>query len=425
LTLPAREAVELCLEFSSESPLAAGLQVVELRMLETIILGASGGFTSQVQQMCSELQDICIYRSTDRYPQAHELIRMLNGYAPQLVFVDFEDEEAASAMEAVIRSSRPSAAVLAVCKHPQDDNLLLSGLRARTVLSLPCQIDEFRQAVYRALGERADEKIAPVFSFLPAKAGSGATTTALFVANILSKLAQKKVLLLECDLHAGPISMLFNVLPSHSIVDALEESDRLTDATWERMVISFDGVDVLSSVGSQGVRRVSPWAYQRLLAFARSRYDIVISDLPEVVNDATEVVVRLAKSVFVVTTPSMPSLHLAARRRHHLEMRGVGLAKVKFILNRKARGQGDERASGYYTKADEVAAIPVDESLVDASEFRLEAAKAETIAECTKIAEYCSGTVLAPRRSGSRFSIAGWLRGSSRSPELYSQAAAR
>ncbi len=392
-------------------------------MLEALIFGANGAITSQVQQMCSAVRNICVYRGMDRYPQVHEAIRLLNGYAPHLAFVDFDDIDVGLSLEGVIRSTHPSTAVLAVSSRLRP--AVQIGSQFIAPLVVPCPLEEFREAVQQAVGSRGDGKNAPMFAFLPAKAGSGATTTALFVATILTKLAGKRVLVLECDLHAGPISMLYNVQPARSIVDALEDSDRLTDQSWQQVVMNVDGIDVLSSLGPRGVRTVTPWAYQRLLTFVRSRYDVVIGDLPEVVNDATEVVVRSASAIFVVTSPSTPSLYLAARRRDELEKRGVGVGKIKMILNRKTRGGGMEPPPGvYFRKADEVAAIPFDESLVDASEFKLDGVKPETIVEFAKIAEFCGGVELVRKQSGFKSAMS-WLRGSSRTPELVSQAAVR
>ena len=138
------------------------------------------------------------------------------------------------------------------------------------------------------------------------------------------------------------------------------------------MVTHTGGIDVLSSVSRLGVRQVSPWGYQRLLSFVRSRYDVVIADLPEVVNNATEVVARAAQAVFVVTTPSSPSLFLAARRRYDLEARGVRASKVKYIVNRKTSDRAIPRESGWVIDAEKIAAIPPDASLVDASELEMD-----------------------------------------------------
>ncbi len=135
------------------------------------------------------------------------------------------------------------------------------------------------------------------------------------------------------------------------------------------MVTHTGDIDVLSSVSRLGVRQVSPWGYQRLLSFVRGRYDVVIADLPEVVNNATEVIARAAQAVFVVTTPSSPSLYLAARRRYDLEARGVSASKVKYIVNRKTFDRAIPREAGWAIDAEKIAAIPVDASLVDASEF--------------------------------------------------------
>jgi MinD-like ATPase involved in chromosome partitioning or flagellar assembly len=387
-------------------------------MLTALIFGTDHETAAQLEQLCAATHDVCVYRSLEHYPAAHETMRLLNSFAPQLVFLGASNEAAAHAVERDIRVIQPSTVILGVSARR---GLWKGGSR---MCPIACSPEEFRAAIFRALESGGGDKGATVFAFLPAKAGSGATTTALFVAHILSTLAEKKVLLLECDLHAGPISMLYNLQPSHSIMDALEESHRLTQESWNKMVTRVGCIDVLSSVSHQGVRKVSAWDYQRLLSFARDRYDIIIGDLPEVVNDATEVVARAAQAIFIVTTPATPSLHLASRRRYTLEDRGIGACKVKYIVNRKTPDRAMASEAGWAIHADEIASIPLDQSLVDASEFKMDGVHSATLAEYTQVAEFCCGQKLLPKRTGfRRFWLEGWLRGSSRSPELYSTAA--
>jgi pilus assembly protein CpaE len=351
-------------------------------------------------------------------------MRLLNSFTPQLVFLGADDEAAAHAVEHDIRSIQPSIAILGVSTRCKRADIFETACGGFSICPMPCEPDEFRAAIFQALECGSGKKNAPVFAFQPAKAGSGATTTALFVAHILSTLAEKKVLMLECDLHAGPISMLYNLRPNYSIMDALEDSHRLTDETWNEMITHAGGIDVLSSVSRLGVRQVSPWGYQRLLSFVRGRYDVVIGDLPEVINDATEVVARVAQAVFIVTAPSSPSLYLATRRRYDLEARGVAATKVKYIVNRKTSDRAIPREAGWAIDAEKIAAIPMDPNLTDASEFRVDLADSATLAEYTKVAEFCCGRSLLPKRSGfRRFWLESWLRGSSRSPELYTTAA--
>jgi hypothetical protein len=102
----------------------------------------------------------------------------------------------------------------------------------------------------------------------------------------------------------------------------------------------------------------------------------------------------------------------------------VGSAKVKFVINRKPLDRAIPREAGWAIDAEKIAAIPVDPSLIDASDFRVDLADGATLAEYTKIAEFCIGRTLIQKRSGfRRFWLESWLRGSSRSPELYTTAA--
>ena len=402
----------------------AGLQGANLRMLTALIFGTGREATAQLQQLCSLTKDVCVFRTLERYPQSHETMQLLNSFAPQVVFLGVDDAASARAAEHDIRSIQPCTAILGVSANLEGARVLESPFGGFPVCSVPCAPDEFRAAIFQALESGIRQKNAPIFAFLPAKAGSGATTTALFVAHLLCTLAEKKVLILECDLHAGPISMLHKFRPNYSIMEALEDSHRLTDESWNRMVTRVGAIDVLASVSRLGVRQVSPWGYQRLLSFIRSRYDIIISDLPEVVNEATEVVARTAKAVFVVTTPSSPSLFLAARRRHDLEARGVAASNVKYIVNRKSFAGALPREADWAIDSESIASIPTDPKLADASEFRVDLVNSATLAEFTKVAEFCCGRPLVPKRPGfRRFWLEGWLRGSSRTPELYTTAA--
>ena len=89
-------------------------------MLTALIFGTDRETTSQLQQLCSLTQDVCVFRTLERYPQAHESMRLLNSFAPQLVFLGADDEAAAHAVEHDIRSILPSTAILgvsALCKR--------------------------------------------------------------------------------------------------------------------------------------------------------------------------------------------------------------------------------------------------------------------------------------------------------------------
>jgi MinD-like ATPase involved in chromosome partitioning or flagellar assembly len=382
-------------------------------MLGVLSFGTDRNLTAYLHQMCAWMQDIHIYRSLEHYPHGHEALRLLNSFVPQLVFLGVDDEIAAATAEQDIRGILPRTAILGVFAGPGNAGWFETARGCFPMLALPCAPEDFRAATVDALHAQTVQKNAEVFGFLPAKAGSGATTTALFVADILSKRARQKVLLLECDLHAGPVSMLYNRQPRYSILDVLENSASLNEANWKDLVSRMDDFDVLPSTGRIGARKASAWGYQSLLSFVRSRYDIVLADLPETIDDATEFVVRAAKGVFVVTAPSTPSLYLASRRRHDLEARGVATAKVKFVVNRMRHDQPLPHEAGWPIDSEKLVAIPFDDNLLDACEFRSSLARSATIAGFAKIAEVCGGVSFASEAEPRKSWLQGWMRGPS------------
>jgi Flp pilus assembly CpaE family ATPase len=74
--------------------------------------------------------------------------------------------------------------------------------------------------------------------------------------------------------------------------------------------------------------------YYHLLQFVKSRYDHIVVDFPEVINEASIEIVNRSKYVFVVCTPEMPALKLTQRRCQSLTDAGVPAGKIGIIVNR-------------------------------------------------------------------------------------------
>jgi len=155
---------------------------------------------------------------------------------------------------------------------------------------------------------------------------------ALNTAGRLAADLNHKVLLIESDLNSGVLSILLNAKSPGSVLDALENSSRLDYSIWSNCVTRKHGVDFLLS---ERAKPLPSWGnYHHLLEYAKSRYDTIVVDLPEVANDATEEILGRAKFVFLVCTPEFPSLKLAQRRCRELESRGVPASRVGIVVNR-------------------------------------------------------------------------------------------
>ena len=171
-----------------------------------------------------------------------------------------------------------------------------------------------------------------VIAFLPGKAGSGASITAVNVADCLARIWKQQVLLIDGDFNSGLLSFLLSAAPRKSITDALETSDRL-DEVWATLVSSTPRLDLLPAPTDRRRPKVSLWNYQRFLAHVRARYQAAIVDLPDVVDEATEPLVKVARYVCIVCTPETTSLLLAKERIAMVKKLGVSESYIGIVLN--------------------------------------------------------------------------------------------
>jgi Flp pilus assembly CpaE family ATPase len=113
----------------------------------------------------------------------------------------------------------------------------------------------------------------------------------------------------------------------------------MTQLDWQQYHVIVSGIHVLLANPARP-GPLSSWAqYYQLLHLVQPHYQFVIADLPEVINAATAEVVKCARGVFVVCTPEVPSLKLAAQRCAELELCEIPWDKIHIILNRWERGQ--------------------------------------------------------------------------------------
>jgi pilus assembly protein CpaE len=193
-----------------------------------------------------------------------------------------------------------------------------------------------------------------LIAFLPGKAGSGASTVVLHTARVLAQELKQKVLVMEGDLHSGLLSAMLQVQVRSSIREALADAARPGSMIWQRYITEAGGVDFLLT--NTAVKEPVPsWThYFQILRFAAPKYDVVMVDLPEVVNTATAEAVRRARAVYVVSTPEFASLKLSQQRCHELENWGVERGRIHALLNRGHRSDMGAK------DAEEILECPVD-----------------------------------------------------------------
>ena len=113
------------------------------------------------------------------------------------------------------------------------------------------------------------------------------------------------------------------------------------------MVGHWDGLEVLHAGELAPPATLTSASLEVVLGFARGLYDTICADLASSLDPFTVQIMHEARRIFMVTTPELVPLHLAADRLKHLK--DLGLAdKVSLLLNRKnpaRRGLSDAEAS--------------------------------------------------------------------------------
>lgn len=267
---------------------------------------------------------------------AHHFVRSMNGLSPELVLVEMGSARNASFCP-LIREKAPGAVMVGFSTA---DPAMVDPLwpdapsHDQPVQPWPLSPDELVRVTRKAMESQFPGPMKNVVAVLPAKAGCGASTTVLNVAGELSGSFQRKVLLMEADLRSGVLSEALNITPECSLARTLETSDILPTLLWRQHVNEVHGFDIMPS-RRESVRPLPEWyQYGRLLRFAAPRYDLTIVDLPEIINEATTEVVRLARVVYVVTTPELPALQLARSRIAELDEVLDDPDRVRIIVNR-------------------------------------------------------------------------------------------
>lgn len=282
---------------------------------------------------------VTVARSMDQYPTAIDLIRAMRAHAAELLFLDFGSVE--KALEIVALLENEASHVQIVSFHESvDAEVIQHSMRAglREFLARPFELPVVMQSLGRlkTLLERRPVTYATanqIFSFLPSKAGSGASTISLNTSAALARRPDTKVLLADFDLNSGMMRFMLKLDNKNSVLDAVERSEEMDDQLWPQMVTTVAGMDVLHAGGVRPNLRIEPTQIRNLVAFARRSYQVLCFDLSGNLEKYSIELMQESKRILLVCTPEIPSLHLTREKLAFL--RECDLSdRVSIILNR-------------------------------------------------------------------------------------------
>lgn len=292
---------------------------------------------------------------------SHGIARTLNTTTPDVILVEMTDADRDLELVATLRRQARDVPLVGLASREvytllsRNPNSDVAGM-----VAWPFNVGELERAISTAVHHFHGGIHENLVAFLPGKAGSGASTIVLQTARAIAQELKQKVLVMEGDLHSGLLSAMLQVQVKASIREALADAPRAGSMIWQRYITEAGGVDFLLT--NTAVKEPIPaWThYFHILRYVTPKYDLVMVDLPEVVNPATAEAVRRARAVYVVSTPEFASLRLAQQRTRELENWGVDRARIQAVLNRGHRDDMGAKDAEKILECPVAATIPND-----------------------------------------------------------------
>ena len=271
---------------------------------------------------------------------------------PDLVIVDLPEDRAGGAdgsparmVEALARAF-PEAAVFATGSSISAD-FVIEIIRAGAVefLRRPVQAEDLAPALEKLLRIRRPAqhvarpgRITSVFS---TKGGLGVTTIATNLAVCLAEREPGKTILIDLDTRQSDVATFLNISHTYSVIDALENPDRLDASFLQGLVVRHaSGLVVLPGPTRIERGQFPPEQMQGVLEIVRAHFDHVVLDLRHDLDPGTIAALEASDSVLFLTSLTVSALRSAAAGLAAFRHLGLNLQRVKIVIMRE--GTGDD-----------------------------------------------------------------------------------
>lgn len=235
----------------------------------------------------------------------------------------------------------PKASLILV-SGDQSSEFLLRAMRAGVREVVPLDgpreslISAFHRQTTRLDTIKGGGKKARVIAFMPAKGGSGSTFLATNLGFVLASHG-KRVAVLDLNLQFGDVALFVSdKRPKSNVADVCREAHRLDAELLEASMMNIgENFAVLAAPDSpERSPEVRPDVVERIIALARTRFDIVILDVGRILEAVSIKALDEAETIYLVVQAALPTLHDARRLVGVLQGLGYDREKLKIVLNR-------------------------------------------------------------------------------------------
>lgn len=283
----------------------------------------------------------------DHMPGELELGRIVRLRPPHLILLEVESLQAAQQILAVVEEHSPGSSVIALSQVADQRTvrqLMVMGVKGfvPVPISRPVLVEVLRKLIEQIdTGELGRAKLPQLYSFLPSKGGSGASTLACHFSFALARdLAPGiengkigRVLLLDLDLTGGVGRYLFDTKDTYTLGELIESGVPLDSTYWPRFVTRVDALDVIIGGRTNPRRPLLPAHLRPMLEYAAEKYSVICADLTGNWEAFAMEVLRQSAGIFLVCCTDLCSVRLAQERMRLLEEFDLS-KRVGILVNR-------------------------------------------------------------------------------------------
>jgi len=308
-------------------------------MLRGIIVSPDLDLADALIDLISQVGQIAVTRTLDRYPSANDLQKAIRAHGPQVIFLSLASVEKAIATAQAAETAVPGIQIITINNETNPQALLdLMRVGIREFIGAPFRAQELIDTLSRVKETLQRKPLASfesdyIYSFLPAKPGVGASTIAMNVSSAAAKLGDCKTVLVDLDLNSGMQRFMMKLDNEFCITDAAESALKMDEALWPQLVTSIGDLDVMHSGRLNPGHRIEPTQMRHLVKFMRRYYRLVAVDLSGNMERYSIEIMEESRRIFLVTTAELSSLHLARERYNYLKTLDLG-DRIELVLNR-------------------------------------------------------------------------------------------
>jgi pilus assembly protein CpaE len=301
----------------------------------------------EVESCCQEFANNALIEKNDCGSWSN-FLEWLEHLKPQVLLVDVEHfQNIVEERVRQIKAAVPESMIIAL-HDKADSQMIIAGMRAG--------IDEyfyppFTKNLRGILERKTDEHTRNQFvtdagsktvAFLSAKGGCGATTIACHVAAELGKRMHQSgthhVLLADLDVTGGNVRFLMRSKTPYSVLDAMATNQGLDLSRWKTLISNgYPGLEVISAPPGICLQRMPEQReVERVLNFARSRYQWTVLDLGCSLTSYTISLLESINELYLVASPDVLSLYQVKQMMRELQEVNYSSDRLRLILNRSA-----------------------------------------------------------------------------------------